>query len=285
MHYVKPLFRLLIDIVVALSAIGACVAIYRLGIMVLLENVFSLNALPVTILRRIGVTAALLVAYWAVARYYERRIITEFAFKPVAISISAFLGMALIGITILSLYAMDNYQLLSFRGYTAALPIITVIVFAVVFEEVIFRGVVFRLLERHAGTAKALVTQALVFGGLHIFNDGASVMTVISVTLLGAFWASIYVYSRNLWVVIANHAAWNVSIFISGVPLSGQQEWSLSAPLESRYGGPVWLTGGDFGPEDSIINILVMACALAGLAYRAWRQGFFVKGSWAESEA
>ncbi len=253
--------------------------------MALLENIFPLNDVQVTVLRRIGVTASLFVGYWAVARYYEKRIITELAFKPLAISIGAAFGIALIGITILLLYALNNYQLLSFRGYSAALPIISAIVVGVVFEEVVFRGVLFRLLEKHAGTVRALIAQSLIFGGLHLFNEGTSAMTVISVTLIGAFWAAIYVYSRNLWVVVANHVAWNVTIFVSGVPLSGQQKWRSSAPFESSYQGPVWLTGGGFGPEDSIINILVMACALGGLTYWARRQGYFVAGSWNESES
>jgi len=285
MKFLKRFFRMLVDIVVALLVIGACVASYRLGIMALLENIFPLNDIQITVLRRIGVTASLFLGYWAVAKYYERRVITEFAFRPLAIPISAFSGIALIGMTILTLFALDNYRMLSFRGYSAALPIMGQIPLAVVFEEVVFRGVIFRLLEQHAGTVKALVTQALIFGGLHLFNEGTSAMTVISVTLLGAFWAAIYVYSRNLWVVVANHFAWNATIFVSGVPLSGQEEWRLSAPFESSYQGPVWLTGGGFGPEDSIINILVMACALGGLAYWAWRQKSFVTGSWIDSES
>ncbi len=284
MKYLRPTLRLLGDLVVALLAIGALVALYRLGIMALLETLFPLSEAHVTLLRRIGVTATLFVGYWMVARYYERRVITELAFKPLAISISAFCGVALIGITILSLYALQNYRLISFRGDAAALPVIGAVIPAVIFEEVVFRGVVFRLLEQRAGTVKAVAAQALIFGGLHLFNAGAAAMTLISVTLLGAFWTLIYVYSRNLWVVIANHAAWNVTIFVSGVPLSGQEEWRLSAPLESSSQGPVWLTGGGFGPEDSIINILVMACAVWGLAYWTWRKGCFVKGLWAESE-
>lgn len=57
------------------------------------------------------------------------------------------------------------------------------------------------------------------------------------------------------------------------------QQWRLSAPFESGVRGPVWLTGGGFGPEDSVINIVVMACALGGLGWAAWRKGSFSTGS------
>lgn len=271
----KRYLRLITDLAVSLSAIGACVALYRFGVMTVLASTFPLSQLQLTSLRRVGVTASLLGAYWAVARFYERRTVSELALAPVAMSLSASSGIILVGITILSLYALDAYQVLSFRGFAAAPSIMGVILVGVIFEEVVFRGVIFRLLEQHAGTAVALVAQALIFGGLHLFNTGTSPTTSISVTLLGAFWAVIYVYSRNLWAAIANHLAWNITIFLSGLPLSGQEEWRLSAPFASSYRGPAWLTGGAFGPEDSIVTLLVMASALGLLTHRAWRQGCF----------
>jgi len=261
---------------VALLAVTACVAVYRFGIMTLLQRIITLSDLQITSLRRIGVTASLFFGYWVIAKYYERRIITEFTFRPIDITISAFFGISLIGITLLSLYGLNNYQVLSFRGFSLALPIMGMIFLGVIFEEVVFRGIIFRLLEKHAGTVKALFAQSLLFGGLHMFNDSTSAVTAISVTLIGAFWAVIYVYSRNLWVVIANHFAWNLTIFIAGAPLSGQEEWRLSAPFETSYQGPTWLTGGGFGPEDSIINILVIIGALVGLAYLARQRNRFI---------
>lgn len=283
MLYLKRLGRLLVDIGVPLLVIGACVASYRLGILALLQRVLPSNELLITVLRRVGVVATLFLAYWAVARYYERRRLAELAFIPVATAAGVVSGIALIGLTIVSLFALDYYRLLSFRGYSAVLPIMGTIVLTVMFEEAIFRGVVFRILERHAGTVKALVFQALVFGALHLFNAGTTAMTVVSVTLIGAFWTLIYVYSRNLWVVAAHHAAWNITIFLSGVPLSGQEAWRQSAPLESAYQGPLWLTGGEFGPEDSILNIFVMACAIGGLGYWVWRRRACVAESWSDS--
>ena len=39
------------------------------------------------------------------------------------------------------------------------------------------------------------------------------------------------------------------------VPLSGIDDWRALAPLESRYAGSDWLTGGIFGPENSVLVI------------------------------
>lgn len=283
MKIAKRVGRLLADIGVPLLAIGACVAIYRLGFVPVLERLFPSNALLVTIIRRLGSIAAVFLGYWAAARYYERRRLIELALEPLSTAVSALFGIALIGLTILSLFALDQYRLVSVRGFSVALPLMGTILLMVVVEEAVFRGVIFRRFEDHVGTLWALAVQPVVFGLVHLTNEGASAMTVISVTLLGAFWTLIFVLSRNLWVVIANHAAWNLTIFVSGVPLSGADAWRASAPLESTSQGPVWLTGGAFGPEDSVFNILVVACAVGVLAYRARRQATFVPGSWSGS--
>ena len=49
------------------------------------------------------------------------------------------------------------------------------------------------------------------------------------------------------------------------------------APLESRYAGPDWLTGGLFGPESSLLVIVSAAVAVVLLLRSARRRGAFLK--------
>ncbi|HEX5776423.1 MAG TPA: hypothetical protein VFX95_07060, partial [Caulobacteraceae bacterium] len=58
---------------------------------------------------------------------------------------------------------------------------------------------------------------------------------------------------------------------LSGVPLSGIEDWRAMAPLESRYAGPDWLTGGLFGPESSLLVIASTTLAVV-LLWRVARQ-------------
>ena len=44
------------------------------------------------------------------------------------------------------------------------------------------------------------------------------------------------------------------------------------APIESRYNGPDWLTGGVFGPEDSVITIGVMSASIVLLIAAAYKR-------------
>jgi membrane protease YdiL (CAAX protease family) len=279
MKHLRRIGRLLADLGVPLIAIGVCVVAYRFGVMAVAERIVAPSEPVLTALRRLGSVASVLVGYWIAARFYERRRPTELKLAPLPTLASAALGIALIGATLLALYALGLYRLVSVRGMSGAMPIVSMIFLVVVVEETVFRGVLFRLLEKHVGTAWALAVQPLAFGLLHLSNQGATAMTVVSVTLLGAFWSLLYVEARNLWVVIANHVAWNLTIFCSGLPLSGSEDWRLSAPLESTYEGPVWLTGGAFGPEDSLLNVLALTGVVWWLGARISRKGAFLSRS------
>jgi hypothetical protein len=117
---------------------------------------------------------------------------------------------------------------------------------------------------------------------MHIANieDRAStqalVTTVVAGTLIGALWTLVFVHTRNLWAVAANHAAWNYTIILVGVPLSGIDSWRRLAPFASECRdpacGPAWITGGVFGPEDSWITIALVAASLLGMLYWARRK-------------
>ena len=266
--------QLVFSLVLALATIAICVGAYRWLVMGALEYWFSLSSEAGVVIRRIGTIAMLFTGYWLFARFYERRPVTEFAFKPTAILASALAGALLISVTIALLFSLGNYQVTQYRGFGLAAGVIGTIFVGALVEEMIFRGIVFRLFEQFFGTTWALVIPSALFGLAHLGNDGASFMTLLSVTLLGAFWTLIYAASRNIWVASANHAAWNSAIFLTGLPLSGQTEWRNAAPLESSYQGSALLTGGAFGPEDSIINVVFMAVVVLALWYVGRRRGW-----------
>jgi hypothetical protein len=102
---------------------------------------------------------------------------------------------------------------------------------------------------------------------------------IVSVTLTGALWTLVFVLSRNLWAAAANHAAWNFTIILSGLPLSGIEDWRRMAPMVGEYRGPVWLTGGLFGPESSIVTIVMLAVSVAAMLYWAKRRKRLIGGA------
>jgi len=252
-----------------------------------IESLFGPGSDLTSGIRRVSVLAFLLLAYAAYVRFIEKRPVTELRPAPRAMAVGGLSGALLIGVAMAVLFAVGAYEVTVVRGFHGGLwGIAVVIALAALMEEIAFRGVLFGVLERTCGTMPALWLQSLVFALLHIgnFEDRAStqemVTTMVSTLLLGAFWTLVYVNARNLWVVTANHAAWNFTIILSGLPLTGLDDWRGIAPLTSEYHGPIWLTGGIGGPEDAWLTLaIVLACVVGLLRWAKARDRIVVVGN------
>jgi len=274
--------RALVSLLLGAVTILGAVLLFRQGLLPLIDAVFQPGPEWLSAFRRAGILLAAVAAYWAYVRWHEKRKATELRLQPLRLALGVASGVVLVGLPIAILFALGAYELVRFRGFSSALAgVAGVIGIAAVLEELLYRCLLFRVLERAWGTGVALAVQAIVFAVWHLGNveqgSAADVMAMlVSVTLLGLLWAGLFVLTRNLWVVAANHAAWNFTILLSGVPLSGIEDWRALAPLESRYAGPDWLTGGMFGPENSLLVMVSIAVAVVLLLRAARRRGAFL---------
>ena len=136
-------------------------------------------------------------------------------------------------------------------------------------EEVAFRGYPFQRLIEAMGPTLATLVFSVAFAGLHIFNPGANrssfLITVFSSWLLSVA----YLRTRALWVCWGWHFAWNASMCVLfGLPVSGITEFS--PVIQSNTVGPTWITGGDYGPEASVVTAVVLLIGIF-IVYRATR--------------
>lgn len=135
-------------------------------------------------------------------------------------------------------------------------------------EEILFRGVIFRMIEGKWGLGTALIVSALLFGIMHIFNPGSSLWSCIAIAIeAGLLLGMAYKVSGTLWFPVGIHWAWNyfegpvlgflVSGSESGMPL-----------LKSVVTGNNMISGGKFGPEASVITVLL---GLVTSCYFYWK--------------
>lgn len=274
--------RALGSLLLGAVAIMGAVQLFRQGLLPLIDAVFQPRAEWLSAFRRVGILLVAVTAYWLYVRWHEKRKATELRLQPLRLMLGGIGGAAMVGLPIAVLFAAGAYELVLFRGFSPALlGVAGVIGIAAVLEELIYRCLLFRVLERAWGTGVALAVQAVVFALMHLGNvenggAGDVMAMLVSVTLLGLLWAGLFVLTRNLWVVAAHHAAWNFTILLSGLPLSGMEDWRALAPIESRYAGPDWLTGGMFGPESSLLVMVSVAVAALLLLRAARRRGAFL---------
>ena len=273
--------RMLGSLLLGGAAILGSILIFRRGLLPLIEAVFQPGPELLSVFRRTGILLTAVAGYWAFVHWHEKREATELHLRPIQLLLGGASGAALVALPIAVLFALGVYERVLFRGASPALlGVAALIGIAAVLEELTYRCLLFRLVERAWGTKSALVIQAVTFALQHLENVaqggiGDAVTMLVSVSLLGLLWAAVFVLTRNLWVVAANHAAWNFTILLCGVPLSGIEDWRKLAPIESRLAGPDWLTGGIFGPESSLLVIASVTVAVVLLLRAARHRGAF----------
>ncbi|WP_306207412.1 CPBP family intramembrane glutamic endopeptidase [Actinoplanes sp. RD1] len=146
-------------------------------------------------------------------------------------------------------------------------------------EEILFRGIIFRILEERAGSVVALVVSSILFGLTHLFNPGATVWGTLAIAIEGGTMvAAAYVLTRSLWLPIGIHFGWNfVQAGFFGTATSGTEQ--TDSLFHFQLSGPSVLSGGGFGPEASLVALLVCAVPTVIMLRMAARKGNFRSGT------
>ena len=138
-------------------------------------------------------------------------------------------------------------------------------------EEMIFRGVIFRMIDERWNTTIALIVSALLFGVIHLPNDGATWWSSLAIAIeAGLMLAAAYKWSGTLWLPIGIHWAWNyVQGNIYGIAVSGSN--AGDSVLVTTTAGPDIITGGPFGAEASLIAVIYGILITAILLFNCTR--------------
>lgn len=128
---------------------------------------------------------------------------------------------------------------------------------AAMVEEVGFRGYPFQRLVESTGAGGAIAVMSALFGAVHLNNPSASTVGFLNTILIGIIFSIAYLRARSIWLPWGMHWAWNAVLGAGiGLPVSG---FDMSVGIRSQATGPLWLTGGAYGPEASV------ACTFAVL--------------------
>lgn len=78
-------------------------------------------------------------------------------------------------------------------------------------EEIFWRGFLQENLMRRYGDLRGFVLGTLVYGGVHLFS--LNLMLILAALVAGAFWGLLYLWRRDLGLVIVSHSLWSAFIF------------------------------------------------------------------------
>ena len=210
-----------------------------------------------------------LLVYLAAVRWIERRPVTEFCLAPALpeLAVGLVVGLMLFAIVIAILWVAGAYQPLGWGSFDGIGPAFLLWLAVGVLEEIEFRGLVYRLCCAVFGTWAAIVVSGGLFGLVHGMDPGATPMALTSVAIAGLMLGAAFALTGRLWFPIGIHAGWNFaegSLF--GTAVSGNNTGATA--IRAKLAGAELLTGGRFGPEASIVTVIVLLVATAILLWR-----------------
>lgn len=227
-----------------------------------------------------------LVAYLVLVFAVERRRAAELSLRdlPRYLALGLLGGLLLLSATVGLLWAAGSYHITGTNPGVDWLPaVLGAGIGAGVGEEVMLRGVVYRIVEEGLGSWWALAISALLFGAMHLANPGATLWSAFAIAIeAGVLLALVYQVTRSLWTCIGLHAAWNICEgTLYGINVSGTTAHGL---IVSHSTGPVWLSGGAFGAEASVVMVAVCSLASVVLLAVAIKRGQIVAPFWSRQE-
>jgi len=140
----------------------------------------------------------------------------------------------------------------------------------VLLEDFQYRGYLMFTLTTGIGFWPAAIVTSLLMGGMHYFNPSGHGLGPIAATMYCLVTCLVLRRTGDLWMPLGIHLAWDwgESYFY------GLQDGGFAAVGHllsgSVHGNPL-LTGGSFGPEASILNLVLLA--IWGVIFSVWLRG------------
>lgn len=120
-------------------------------------------------------------------------------------------------------------------------------------EELAFRGILLQNIAKGLNIQWGVVISTLIFAVLHASNPDATVLSTVLIMVITLKLVYAYLKTGLLWLPVGLHLGWNffqASVF--GFASSGHRSPSLIAQTPVA---PDWLSGGDFGAENSVLIV------------------------------
>lgn len=130
-------------------------------------------------------------------------------------------------------------------------------------EEIIARGWQFQVIGARYKPWLGAVISSVIFALLHGFNSGINLLALINLALFAFLLIFMILHDKSIWSACGWHTAWNWTMEnVFGLKVSGTE--GIVSVFKFKTEGPTIITGGDFGPEASILTSIVL---IGGMIY------------------
>jgi membrane protease YdiL (CAAX protease family) len=123
-------------------------------------------------------------------------------------------------------------------------------------EELMIHGYAFQYLTQQIGGWATILPLAAIFALLHGSNPASNWVSTGITAGFGVVFGYAWLRSRDLWLPIGLHFGWNFTLALFGANISGLRIRLTGYEL-TWTAGTLW-SGGDYGPEASILTLAVL---------------------------
>lgn len=226
--------------------------------------------------------AAMGAAVWAWSRFVERRSLATLgltggqSLRKYLTGLAIGIGMVALAVVLIWLAGgFASGEVLAAFSSPASLfwMVILLACFALQtgVEEFIFRGWLLSTATRRWNLVAGFIASSTAFTFLH-FSPHQPVREIIMAFTFGLFACAWAWRAGSIWGVMGWHAGWNWITGVGfGVPITGLDLQLPALLVQLTPSGPDFLTGGEAGPESSVLTIGVLAVATLLLLIWPWR--------------
>ena len=146
-------------------------------------------------------------------------------------------------------------------SFLSTIYVMLVLLLLAFFEEYVYRGYLYNLITKFSNRFWGIFISSLIFLVFHLANPNIGVIGIVNILGFGVLLTLIYERCKNLYLITGIHFIWNfLSVFL-GFKVSGLEVGFF--PLKTTIGeAPGILTGGEFGPEGSIITTIILTALI-----------------------
>lgn len=218
----------------------------------------------------------LLTSYYILFRFIYKREVSEVSLKNSNKTIfgGLLLGFTAISISILLLYILGIYQIVSISMTNYSLKLFGTLVIAALIEDLFHRGLIARELENWMGTNFAIII-IMLLETIHMFNPNANLFSLFVDLVWGFTMTTLFVYSKTFWLPFFFHLSWNFSQLFFGSSLTGLND--MGKIINSKFIGPEILTGGKVGIENSIFTVIILFLIGIFFYYQSYKEGKIIR--------
>lgn len=222
-----------------------------------------------------------LLIFWLWLRFYERGTLDAVGlgrFNAARFGAGMLAGALLVAVVAAAGWALGGYQLnglgawydhLTLTWLFASLLAVAGTIVQATVTEILYRGWMLGTVARQwsgvAAVAVNLLAVALIQGGSAFRGGPEMLIGAINFVLMAWFLSLCALRDGTVWGVCGFHAAWNLAMGW-GLGLNVDTGHLNITPaildMDAIYDAPVWLTGGGFGPDGSLLMTAAIAAFL-----------------------